>query len=820
MLRNYLAAAIRNLLRNRAYAVINLCGLALGFTAAILIALFVRDEYSYDRFFPGYQRIYRVLETVWFPDRAPVNTFPTFSNIATQLEHTFPEVRIATRLTLGPAVLSRADLQSTFSVGWADPDFFRLFPFKTLSGNLSVALSQPDGIVLTRAVARQFFGRDDVLGATVELDHAHTMRVRAVIEDLPSNTHLSVKVFASGLAPFSKLFALDALGRNSEAVQMEEVYTYVELYPGARVAKVNAALRALVDRHRATRVDGAPLAPFPAFSLIPLADTHLNTGGAIDMKPAGDPQTIHVMIGIALLIVIAAASNFVGMMTARASRRAIEVAVRKAVGATRAQVVAQFLGECLFYAFLALGLAVIVVGLILPVFNARVQRDIVFDYVHDPILGATLVATALITGLMAGAYPALVLSMFRPSTVLRGMVLLPKVGSARLRPLLVTFQFATLITLIVSALTVERQSEYVLEDRLRLRTDQIYLVKGGCRQEFKEALAGLQGVRVSACASDSAIGWSRLGTTLGTGDRAKVVVRIAPVRDASFFRPFELAPLAGRLFAADRDEDNELLQNVASGANPSIVINQTAARALGFTAPAAAVGHFASWSRIEVIDGVLRGWESLSSRIIGVVPDFSTGSVRKAIEPTIYYIDPTLADDVVLELDGGAIAQTMRAVRELWAKHFPTTPLEGMFLSQYVNDLYVDVLRQKTLFWAFSAVAVVIAALGLLGLAVFTAERRTREIGLRKAMGASRWDILRFLGWEFARPVLWANVVAWPAAYLLMRRWLAGFAYHVDVSPLVFVAAGLLALIIAVLTVAGHALLVARSKPAQALRYE
>ena len=398
-------------------------------------------------------------------------------------------------------------------------------------------------------------------------------------------------------------------------------------------------------------------------------------------------------------------------------------------------------------------------------------------------------------------------------------MLLPAGRWARLRHLLVTFQFATLIGLIVSTLTVERQTQYALEDRLHLRTDQIYLVNGGCRQGFKEAVARLQGVRVTACASDSAIAWTRLGTTLATGNRAKVVVRIAPVADASFFRPFELVPLAGRLFAADRDEDNELRENVVSRANPSIVINETAARALGLAAPAAAVGHFATWSRMEVIDGTLRGWESLSSQIIGVVPDFSIRSVRDVIEPTVYYIDPSLADDLILELNGDAIGQTMRSVTKLWAKHSQESPLEGMFLSQYVNDLYADILRQGTLFYAFSAVAVVIAALGLLGLAVFTAERRTREIGLRKAMGASRWDILRFLGWEFARPVLWANVIAWPVAYVLMRRWLAGFAYHVDMSPLVFVTASTLALLIAVSMVAGHAFLVARSKPAQALRH-
>jgi putative ABC transport system permease protein len=820
VLRSYFTAAIRNLFRNRAYAAINLCGLALGFMAAILIALFVRDEYSYDRSFPDYQRIYRVLETVQFPNRPPRYGSTTSSDVAAALRLEFPEVQIATRLTPTRAVLRHGDVQSIVHVHWADPNFFRLFPFKTLSGNLPQALSQPDGIVLTRAAARQFFGRDDVTGETLELDHEHAMRVTAVIEDLPSNTHLSVKVIASALAAFSRLTYLDAMAQKPDAIKTEDVYTYVKLYPGARLEKLNAAMRAFADRYFTGEIDGIPVSRICSFSLTPISDIHLQPPSAVEMKPTGDPRTLHAMMGIALLIVTVAASNFASMMTARAARRAVEVAVRKAVGATRSQLIVQFLGECLFYAVLALAVAIIAVELMMPAFNAFLQRDIAFEYVRDPIVGAALVTMAVMTGLAAGAYPALLLSMFRPSTVLKGVVLLPGGGSARLRQLLVIFQFGTLIALIVSTLTMHRQIQYALEDRLRLPTDQIYLVNAGCRPAFKEAVARLHGVRIAACTSDSAMIFGQLGTTLATHERGKVPFRLAPVGDADFFRGFGVAPLAGRLFAADRAEDNLLRENVASNSNPSVVINETGARALGFAAAGAAVGQFAIWNRIELIDKVPRGFDSLSSQIIGVVPDFSIGSVRDAIAPTVYYIDPPLADDLILTLDGHAIAQTMRAVTELWARHSETAPLDGMFLSQYVNDLYANILRQLTLFSAFSGVAVIIAALGLLGLAMFTAERRTREIGLRKVMGASRRDILFFLGWEFTRPVLWANVVAWPVAYVFMRRWLDGFAYHVDISPLVFVTATVLALIVAASTVAGHAFLVARSKPVEALRYE
>jgi putative ABC transport system permease protein len=295
---------------------------------------------------------------------------------------------------------------------------------------------------------------------------------------------------------------------------------------------------------------------------------------------------------------------------------------------------------------------------------------------------------------------------------------------------------------------------------------------------------------------------------------------MAPVGDVDFFRSFGVEPLAGRLFEPDRAEDNLVREDVASSSNPSIVINETGARVLGYARARDAVGQFASWGRIEVIDHQPRGFGPASSRIIGVVPDFSIGSVRDLVEPTIYYVDPSLANDLILSLDGHGMAQTVRAVGALWAKRSESVPLEGRFLSQYVNELYADVVRQATLFAAFSGVAVVVASLGLLGLAIFTAERRTREIGLRKAMGASRWDILCFLGWEFIRPVFWANLIAWPVAYLFTRRWLEGFAYHVDNTPFVFIAASAVGVTVALLTVAGHALSVARSAPAQALRHE
>jgi putative ABC transport system permease protein len=456
--------------------------------------------------------------------------------------------------------------------------------------------------------------------------------------------------------------------------------------------------------------------------------------------------------------------------------------------------------------------------LILPMLNEFLQRGIVFDYVREPLLGVALLVVWVVTGFAASAYAALVLSMFHPGAVLKGVVFLPG-GSGRLRQGLVVFQFGTLIALIVSTMTIQHQTQYAMQDRLRLPTNQIFVASSGCQPAFADAVMHLKGVLAASCSSGSALAYDRFSAIFESRDGRSIAIRGASV-DYGFFELFGVQPLAGRLFSPERGEDDLLRRHTDDGTqNPAFIINETAARALGYSNPAAAVNQYRLWSRII---GGLEHMQSMApqgSRIIGVVPDFSVGSVRDVIEPTAYFVAEGGMWLTVLKLDGRTIPETMQAVKALWAKT-NDNPFDGSFLSQRVNETYADIQRQSTLFSIFSGVAVITASLGLLGLAVFTAERRTREIGLRKVMGASRWDILRFLGWQFTQPVLWANLVAWPLAYLGMHRWLDGFAYHVDLNPLAFVGASVLALVIALATVSGHALTVARTRPVEALRYE
>jgi len=637
------------------------------------------------------------------------------------------------------------------------------------------------------------------------------LHVGAVIENLPSNTHFDFDVVASMSA--------------EERAQPGNAFTYVLLRPGTDVRKLQDRMPDFVRRHVTEVVANEALFRRIELKWVALRDIHFLPPGVTDMKAPSDRRTVGALIVIGFLILFVAGSNFVSMMTARSARRAIEVGVRKAVGATRQQIVVQFLGECLFYAGLALAVAMLAVEGALPGFNGFLQREIAFDYIREPALGAAIAAAWLAVALAAGVYPAFILSMFRPVTVLKGVLSLPG-GPGRLRNAMVVLQFGVLVALIVSTITIYRQTRFALEDQLRVPGDETYVMRVPCvaqfgfRSVFRDVARQIPGVRKAACASDSALQTDRAGSLFKLQDGREVNLNPGHV-DVDFFDVFGIQPIAGRVFDDQHGEDS-IAVDPAARANPSIILNESGARALGYANPRDALGKTHYWHRFGPQPGNSGGitQEPQPSQVIGIVPDFTIGSVRNAIEPTVYYIQPQASFALALKLDGQRIAETMRALEAEWKKAAAGGPIIGQFMSQVLNERYADIQRQTKLFAAFSAVAIVVAALGLLGLAVFTAERRTREIGLRKVMGASRSDILRFIGWQFARPVMVANLIAWPAAWFFMRRWLDGFAYHVDLGFTSFIAASVLAACIALVTVSGHALVVARARPAEALRYE
>ncbi|MFI4976054.1 MAG: ABC transporter permease [Caulobacterales bacterium] len=809
MFRSYLAAALRNLARNGLYTGVTVAGLAIAFAAAILIALFVRDELGYDRFIPGYRQVYRISETNRFGGGQTLRGDVTQKRrLAGDLALAFRGVQATARLFWSPAELRGRPgdaLVSDQDFAWADPELFKVLPLPAIAGDPATALQQPDGLVLTRSRARQYFGRDAPLGATLQVN-GHPMRVAAVLADLPSETHLSTQVFASTRAAFS-----DAQHDAGWAP-----YTYVRLRPGVSSAELNQVLGRIAAVYSAEEPSAGNRARYE-FTAVPLADIHLTPAGqnSPSAKLPGDRRAIAAIAVVGALVVLVASLNFVTLVTARSARRAVEVGVRKVAGAGRGDLMVQFMGEALILVALAMLLAMAIAEVLLRPLDAFLRRGMAFDYLRDPAVLAAIAAATVIVGVLAGAYPALVLSRFRPAETLGGGGLVFSPGSGRARQVLVAVQFAVFIGLVVMSVTIYRQTMLALHEGLAAQKAPILLINTPCAGALPEAVGALPGVTAAACSSEAggtfteSVGISRVKTP--GGDLSFVM---APV-DFGFLDLYGLSPVAGRLFDRRFGEDG-VMARADTRLQPSVVINESAVHALGFSSSRAAVGRAMTWTRFPPPP---RTPQVAASQIIGVVRD-THRSVRDAAQPTFYYVDPTKNGLLSVRLDGRDTPGAMRAIQQLWPRLGDGHALRARLLSQVRQAEYQDVLLEGAALGVSSALALFIACLGLFALSVFTTERRTKEIGVRKALGADTPAILRLLLWQFTQPVLWANLVAWPLALLAARRWLGGFAYHVALSPLTFVLGGALAVLIAWVTVGVQAWLVARARPAAALRYE
>ena len=826
MFRNYLSAALGNLIRNKLHAAINLFGLALGLATAILIGLYVRDEVTFERFLPDYPQIYRMQSIDTDTNGRPWVFASTPHRLAALLRENFPEFAEVTRLMSAKYGVRHGEIEATEAMQSADPNFFKVLGFALVRGTAETALATPDSIALSRAMALEYFGTEDCLGQTLELDRSTTVRVGAVFDDLPSNTHLhGTQFLLSSLVPVSSLGRADRLPPMVVGEYNTDTDTYVRLKPGVSIAAVNARLSGFVAEHYPQDQAGAP--PRGGF-LAPIASIHLHGRELGDYSNSSDLATVYAIAATGLLVLVVAGINFVNLVTARATRRALEVGVRKAAGATRAQLIGQFMGESVAYAFAALVLAMALVELMLPSFNGFLDRTITFAYWRDPLLLAALPLSALAIGLAAGFYPALVLSSFRPATVLKGAAAAQ--GSGSLRQVLVVLQYAISITLLIATVVIYRQTEFATEDSLRFQKDLVVAVSlggipgeisqdgshfvfdGATVERMRDRIAGLSGVKAVADSWVIPDAQAMSSTTWHVpGDRnAQPIIAGRVVQGFDFFEVYGIRPIAGRSFSRDHGDDATAEDPAVEG---TAILNESAVRLFGFASSEAAIG--------QVLGMDLEGENAVQPRrIVGVVPDFPLTTIRARIRPNVFLIQPDWSNYLNVKLTGDQVPQTLAAIDRIWQEMVPTRPIQRQFVDDRIEHLYRDVIRQGQVFAGFALVAVLIACLGLFGLAAFTAERRTKEIGIRKAMGASTADILRLLVWEFAKPVLLANAIAWPLAYVAMTQWLDGFAYRITLDPLVFVGAGAVALVIASATTLYHALQVARARPVLALRYE
>jgi putative ABC transport system permease protein len=832
MWRNYLTVALRTLGRNRAYAFINIFGLALGLAACLLILLYVRYESSYDSWLPDSDRIFQVQST-WHEPGQPVSRsqnspFPLRDTFAGG----FAQVEALTVMRTGQTVTMRGGQPMFLDAAMVDPSFFDIFKLDFVSGSPARALPDMRSIVLTETEAIRQFGTAAAAGRTMTLGAGPgrmDYRVSGVIRDLPKNSSLRLAViYRHNPADFDWLPASDKGWGN-----MDQQH-YVKLRSAADAAAINAALPAWENRTIAPQlIDGRPAsqADILDLKLVPIAAVHLGDAEQGALTPLGDRRTLATFGVVALLILGMAVMNFVNLSTARATQRAREVALRKVLGARRGQLMTQLLGESLLMAGIATLIALAGVELAAAWSKGWIEADLRVDYFGEAGLAGPALVLLAAAGLLGGSYPAVYLSRFQPAAVLRANQAAAEApGSGRLRAGLVVVQFAIAIGLIVCTSIIYWQTRHVQEVDPGYRRDGLIQIDAAWR--FAGDSTEYEAAKREMLAIPGVVASGRTNLGLAATNKSNMAV-IAPGAstglslgfyrvDADFFRTMDMRLLAGR-FLGDRFAKDRLVRPpegaAVGGAGPgltargiNIVVNREAAKLLGYADPKAALG--------KVVKVGVDGDELVPSTIVGVVGDTRIRTARDAIEPILYGYDPDRTSQVLVRYAASPPREVMDGLARVWRKFEPEIPFQGRFAEDIIAEVYAVERARGALFAAFSGLAVLIACLGLYSLASFATERRTKEIGIRKVLGARVRDIVQLLAWQFSKPVILANLIAWPAAWWAMRDWLNTFDERIALTPGPFVLAGVLALAIAVATVAGHALRVARLNPILALRYE
>jgi putative ABC transport system permease protein len=799
MLRNALAAALRHLARSRLYTAVSVVGLALGLSVVLMVALVIRNQYSFDHDLPGYQRTWAVLMAMTRPGQPPQHTALMLPrDVALEIEAA--RVGVTSRVTTAPMQVEVDGKRVRETVHWADAALPEVLPQKVYAGDAAAALRTPDGVLLSRSGARRFFGHDAPLGETLKID-GHPLVVRALVEDpLPNATHEPRHIIAAGVASWSPMSAYDKAKQAGE-LDLASGYTYLRLTPGSDISMVDAALS------RAMRPYEAQARNFQMQArLQPVRIDRLNSHEGMHPGFRGRMSILGVLGAVVLLV---AGINFVNLQTARSMLRAREVAIRSVAGARRSTLMAQFLGEALLHAAAAMLLAVALAEWLLPHVNAFLDTGALLDY-RDPRLLAALAAITLLFGLLAGAWPAFVLSGVKAVDAMRGTSRAS--GGGMVRQGLVTLQFALLITLAICAGVVHRQRQFALHEALSVAHEQVLMVYAPRSEAFMQEVRTLPGVRAATGADVNFLGAAGFGPIrrsspfLGRSAAGSSITGARVGVQFDLFDFYGIRPLAGRLPANGT--------NAPPAAAGHVVVNESAVRKLGLGSPAEALEKTLP---IEIPK------PPVPFRVMAVVPDFSLSSVAEEVPPTIYL--PAPAPSLIsVRLSGRGIPEALAAIDALLVKTGNVDgPVAGplrFFLDEHFQRHYQGVLRQSQAFGLCALIAIVLSCVGLFALTAATVERRTREIGIRKALGAQTGDVLRLLLWQFSKPVLWANVIAWPVAGWAMQRWLDGFAYRTALPMWLFPMAAAAALLIALLTVAVHSLLVARAKPVAALRHE
>jgi putative ABC transport system permease protein len=795
MLKNYLTIALRNLWKRRGFSLINILGLTVGLTACFLIFLYVRFECSYDAFHANADRIYRVVCDVRTPSETIHANGPAWP-VVPALQREFPEIAGAVRTANVSFLFRKGDIkyQEEHSL-LADPDFFKVFDFPLLKGDPKTALREPFSVVFSATTAKKYFGDTDPIGQTILLaQKAWPVKVTGVMKDLPANSMITGDVIVS--------MTTETMHLNQGLEDSWQWGTYhpvcfLLLRPQADAHTLETRFPAFMAKMENDDMRKQQMAS--TLSLEPLKGIYLHS--TRDDSKGGNARNVYLFSCIAAIILLIACINFVNLTTARSVERAREVGVRKVMGALKLQLAGQFAGESVLLCLIAFVGSLIATSLLLPEFNRLSGKTISLGIFEHPADIGLLLAAAVLIGLLAGIYPALVLSAFKPSAVLKGRFTTGSRGSV-LRKGLVLVQFSLSIGFIIASIIVFSQLKYMRNQDLGFSKDQEMIINtegDPHRLAFQESLRSIPGVLSTTLTSN--VPGTEEPVVNCQIENARGDMQVANLdsyfSDWDYIGQFGIRIVAGRSFSRDFQTDT----------TNAMLINEAAAKMFGYTSPAQAVGRrFSQFGR--------------EGQIIGVMKDFHFRSLQQQIQPLTLRIEPDACYLVAVKVATNQLPATMAAIEANWKHVVPYRPLLYYFLDEYFDKQYRADERFGRLFLYFTVLAICISCMGLLGLSAYSTVQRTKEVAVRKVLGASVAGIVRLLSRDFLQLVVISFVIATPLTWWLMQRWLMDFAYRIHISWTDFAIAGLLAVMIALLTIGGNAVKAAMANPAESLRSE
>jgi putative ABC transport system permease protein len=798
MFKNYIKIAFRNIKRHKGYSLLTITGLTVGMACFILISLFVRWELSFDRFHKNGDRIHRIIventKGTFNYGKTTMGVIP--SPMAESIAEEFPEVNRVTRVhRFSNALFIHEEKKFEENGLLADENFLKIFSFPLLEGDAATALQQPLSMVISKELGKKIFGSENPMGKSLDLlyrEKFSSVKITGVLEKNPQNSHLKFDYLIS-LLSWKTLREERYKGRWNNF----DAFIYVELKQGADPKALAAKLPALYEKHTGDTLSSH-------FVLQPLKSIHLKSDAFIEISENYRMTNIYIFTCIAFVILFTACINYINLVTARASKRAREVGIRKVLGAPKKQLIRQFLGESVFFSFAAFTASLVLVLALFPAFRVFINRPMELHLFSSPAFFLGIAGLVLLVGIAAGLFPAFFLSAFHPVQTLKGH-LAGHHKKFNVRKILVVFQFSISIALIASTLIILRQMNFIRTRNMGFDRDLIYVVrfKG---QDINTHLAALKSQLLqNPAVTGASYSWylptdiePRMGATVEKGALPEFNDRISSyycVADQDFLDVYGLTLLSGRSFSSQ----------YANEADEAVILNETAVRLLGWKEP---------------LGKMCRTLIAKRGRVIGVVKDFHFHSLHRPIEPLIMHFVPNEGRYLSLKIRPENLKMTVSSIKKIidaFKFHYPP---QYFFLDDSFNDIYQDEQKQGHLFGLFSGLAVFISCLGLFGLACFSLESRTKEIGIRKVLGASHPGIFYLLTREFFKWVLVANIIAWPTAYFAMNTWLQNFAYRRWPSIWIFAISGGTALMIALLTVSFQSIKAAASDPVKSLRYE